>query len=425
VLDDNRASVLAITSELPWPLDSGGHLRTYHLLRVLARRCDVRLLVPASGVHDAAGLQALRNAGVEVIPVRVRRRTAMRTALQVTRAALTRVPHVMFSRHHHHTVRRALVEQLAQALPDAMYCDHLDSFSYAAVAEAIPHVVDMHNVYSRLASRAALEQKDMARRLYLRHEAALLARMERQAAVTAHTVLAVSEEEADHFASLGARRVTLVPNGVECARYEGLPLARGSTPPTILYVGSFSWEPNVAAAGFLVRDVLPRVAQRVPSVRVVFVGKDPGPEMHALAATDARVIVAGNVPDVSVYLRDAHVLAVPLQVGGGTRLKILEAFAAGIPVVSTPVGCEGIRAEDGKHLVIVDRAGFANAITGLLGDRAQAHRLASAARALARERYDWEIVGAAAAEAVAVAARGARARAAAIPQLAARASMSR
>lgn len=425
MLDDYRASVLATTSEMPWPLDSGGHLRTYHLLRVLAQRCAVRLLVPAVAHRDDAGVRALSGVGVEVHAVPARGCSMLGTAAQMTRAAVMRVPYVMFARHHHRALRRALAEQLAHAPADVIYCDHLDSFAYADVTGDIPLVVDMHNVYSRLAARAAREQRDIARQLYLQHEAALIARIERQASLNAHTVLAVSEEDADYFAALGARRVTLVPNGVDCAQYEQLPLAGRSGAPTILYVGSFTWEPNVAAARFLATEVLPRVAQHVPDARVVLVGKDPGPDIRALAAADARVVVAGNVPDVSVYLRQAHVLAVPLQVGGGTRLKILEAFAAGVPVVSTPVGCEGIRGEDGKHLIIVDRPDFAAAITTLLRDGARAHRLAHAARALARERYDWLTVGAAAAEAVTVSARAARAHATAVPHLAARTSMSR
>jgi glycosyltransferase involved in cell wall biosynthesis len=425
VPNDSPASVLAVTGQVPWPLASGGHLRTYHLLRTLAKSCRVRLLVPAIAGRDDAGLQALRDISVDTVPVRVRAPGVIRTGLHMTHAALTRMPYVMFARHHHRALARRFREQIARETPQAVYFDHLDSYSYAGVTGSIPTVVDMHNVYSRLAERAAREQGNFARRMYLQHEAALIARMERDAAISAHTVLAVSEEEAGYFASLGAARVTLVPNGVDCARYETLPLAHRTGRRTILYVGCFTWEPNVAAARFLATEVLPRVAQHVPDVRLAFVGKDPGPEMHALAAADARVVVAGNVPDVTTYLREAHVLAVPLQVGGGTRLKILEAFAAGLPVVSTPIGCEGIRGENGKHLVIVDRPDFASAITGLLGEPAHAHRLASAARTLARERYDWHIVGAAAADAVASAARATRGQPTVVPSLTARTSMSR
>ena len=422
----NHPSVLAITSEIPWPLDSGGHLRTYHLLRMLATRFRVRVIVPAGGKQFVAGCEALRAAGIDqVIAVPLPTPNRVRSVGRIVRSVAKRTPYVMFARHHHRAVRRAFIEQLALARPDVIYFDHLDSFSYDGDRAMVPAVVDMHNVYSRLAARAAEEQDGAARRLYLRHEAALIARMERRAATAAHSILAVSEDEARYFEALGAPRVAVVPNGVDSGQYESLPLANRAGPPTIMYVGSFTWEPNVAAARFLATEVLPRVARHVRDVRVLFVGRDPGPDMRALADADARVTVAGNVPDLTAYLRQAHVLAVPLQVGGGTRLKILEAFAAGVPVVSTPIGCEGIRGLDGEHLVITERDGFADAITRLLADPAHACRLASAARFLAREHYDWEIVGREAAAAVGAATRAIRPNVTSSAQLAARTSMSR
>ena len=108
----------------------------------------------------------------------------------------------------------------------------------------------------------------------------------------------------------------------------------------------------------------------------------------------------GSVPDVLPHLGDACVLAVPLEAGGGTRLKILEAFAAGLPVVSTPVGCEGIDATDGEHLLVAPRERMAESILSLLSDRRLGERLATLARALVRERYDWNSVGATACNAV-------------------------
>jgi glycosyltransferase involved in cell wall biosynthesis len=177
-------------------------------------------------------------------------------------------------------------------------------------------------------------------------------------------------------------------------------------PPTILYIGTLSWPPNVNAVRFLVDDVLPRVRRSLPGARLTVVGKTPPPEIQRLAREDGRITVAANVDDVMPYFRDAHVLAVPLQAGGGTRLKILEAFAAGLPVVSTAVGCEGLRVQDGQHLVVAEREDFAGAIASLLSDPARAQALAERARVVARERYDWHVVGERACDAVLAAATG-------------------
>ena len=220
----------------------------------------------------------------------------------------------------------------------------------------------------------------------------------------AHTVLAVSDDEGRYFTQLGAKRVVVVPNGVDCDAYAGLPVARREGPPTLLYVGSMAWPPNASAARFLATQVLPAIRQQLPEARLLLVGRDPGPDVLALAGPGTGVEVAANVSDVMPYYRAAHVLAVPLQSGGGTRLKILEAFAAGVPVVSTPVGCEGIDAINGSHLAIAERDDFVPAILRLLNTPHLSSTLAHRARTLARQQYDWSVVGALACDALARAA---------------------
>jgi glycosyltransferase involved in cell wall biosynthesis len=153
-----------------------------------------------------------------------------------------------------------------------------------------------------------------------------------------------------------------------------------------------SWGPNAAAATFLATEVLPRIHLRLPDARLRIIGRDPSPEVRALAERP-NIEVTGAVPDVLPHLRDAHALAVPLEAGGGTRLKILEAFAAGLPVVSTPVGCEGIRAQHGVHLLVAARQHMAHALVTVLTNRLLAYALAERARSLVREHYDWRSIG--------------------------------
>jgi glycosyltransferase involved in cell wall biosynthesis len=308
-------------------------------------------------------------------------------------------PYVMYARHHHTAVRRRLQFEVVTRRPDLLYLDHLDGLSYASSHGDLPIVIDMHNVYSQLAARAAAEA-DIMQRPYLVYQASLLARMEERAARIAHTILAVSEADAAYFARLGAARVIVVPNGVDCDRYADSPCGQRKDPPTLLYVGTLSWPPNAHAAQFLGTDVLPRVRERIPNARLAIVGKEPTEELLALARSNEHITVSGNVHDVGPYFRAAHVLAVPLQAGGGTRLKILEAFAAGCPVVSTPVGCEGLAARDGEHLLVRDRSAFADAVVDILLNVDAAARRAQRARQLACERFDWMVVGARASQAV-------------------------
>lgn len=398
----DRPSVLAVTSEVPWPLNSGGHLRTFHLLRTLTTRFDVRLVAPTRG-NDEAGRAALERAGVTLRLVPVSPRRHLSEAVKVAMSAVRREPYVLFARHRRRAVWRALAAEAAHERPDVLYLDHLDSLVYADAVPDVPVVIDLHNVYSRLASRAADEVPGRVRRRYLAGEARLLARRELLAARKAHTILAVSDDDAGYFSTLGAARVVVVPNGVDCSAYAGASAAPPG-PPTLLYVGALDWPPNASAARLLATDVLAAVRQRVPAAHVTIVGKNPPPEVLALARSQPHVEVAGNVRDIVPYFRSAHVLAVPLEAGGGTRLKILEAFAAGLPVVSTPVGCEGIDGVHEEHLLVADRPQFADAIVRVLLDPAAARKRADRAQQMAQQCYDWSEVGRRAIDAVANAA---------------------
>jgi glycosyltransferase involved in cell wall biosynthesis len=387
-------SVLAITSQLPWPLNSGGHLRTFHLLRALSRRFRVRL-VSGMLAGEEAGVEALRRMGIDVRPAVVGRRSGWKEGLRAASAAARGEPYVLYRRHDRRAVRAELRRQIAVEPPDLFYFDHLDSLVYDDLRGRTPAVIDLHNVYSTLVRRVADEGNPPWKRRYLRRESGLLARMERRAARVADAVLAVSEEECRYYRDLGARRAEVVPNGVDCDAFRTLPTGRAGESPVVLYLGNLSWGPNVGAAAFLAREVRPSLLARRPDARLRIVGRSPGPEVRALADLPG-VEVIGDAPDIRAHLGEARVLAVPLDAGGGTRLKILEAFAAGLPVVSTPVGCEGIDAVDGEHLVVAGRERFLPALLALLDDPAPGARMAGRAR----DRYDWGIVGEAACAAV-------------------------
>jgi glycosyltransferase involved in cell wall biosynthesis len=398
-MPDNRPSVLAVTSELPWPLDTGGHLRTFHVLHSLARDFRVRL-VAAMTADQRPRADALAESGIQVRPAVVPRRRLLAEGGRAAAAALTSQPYVLYRRHDRPQLRDALYSELIQERPAVLYLDHLDSFQFAGEANGTPTILDLHNVYSLLVRREAAEPtRAWASRHYLAREAELLERIETSAVRGVTEVFSVSAQEQTHFSAIRGSQVHLVPNGVDCQKYASLPTGRAKTRPTILFIGTLSWPPNAAAARFLASDVLPIVRRTVPDATLTLVGRNPGPDVLALEEA-GRVQVVANAPDIVPYVRDARVLAVPLEAGGGTRLKILEAFAAGLPVVSTPVGCEGISGTDRHELLIADRGRFAEALCEILADPAGGEQLAAQGRALARQTYDWDVIGQAAREIV-------------------------
>lgn len=392
-----KPRVLAVTSEPPWPLNSGGHIRSFHLMKAMAAATDFRLVCPVAP-EQFAGVKSLRAAGIDVRPAAVPPRSKAREAKRLLGAALRGEPYVMYRRHMWREAAAVWAAELTTNPPDVLYLDHLDAFMYRAAAPGVPSVIDLHNVYSLLARRTAEEQTSRLKRAFLHSEAQRLGRIERRAASGCGAVCAVSDAEAAHFRALGARAVYTIPNGVDCAALADLPTGRAG-PPVVMFLGTMSWGPNAAAARFLAREVLPALRARVPGATLAVVGRDPPPDLLALNGTPG-IEVTGGVPDVKPYLLRASVLAVPLDAGGGTRLKILEAFAAGLPVVSTAVGAEGIDAQPGTHFALAERPAFAAATAAVLADHAGSARMAERARELARAVYDWERIGRKAAEVV-------------------------
>jgi glycosyltransferase involved in cell wall biosynthesis len=358
----------------------------------------VRLVAGAAGEPQEA-LAVLRQNKITVRLAPIPHRTAWRDLFGAVTAAVQREPYVLYRRHNHASMRTAVQEEIQLESPDVLYLDHLDPLALFGDRPSIPTVVDMHNVYSSLLYSEALHHHGLLRR-YLCREARLLARMEQRAADWADVLLAVSEQDARQLLALGPRRLEVVPNAVDYATYAALPAGRRDGPPLVLYAGSMSWPANVRAACFLATEVLPRIQAHVPGVRLRIVGKDQTAGVKALARLSG-VETLGTVPSMLQHFGDAHVLAVPLTAAGGTRLKILEAFAAGLPVVSTRLGCEGLSVAHGEHLLIVECEAFADSIHRLLISPAMREQLAGRARALVRERYDWTKVARLAVAAVA------------------------
>jgi glycosyltransferase involved in cell wall biosynthesis len=237
----------------------------------------------------------------------------------------------------------------------------------------------------------------------------------RRLAARADLLTVASEVERGLVGAAGvpAARVRVVPNGVDAARLGEV--APDPEPGAMVYPGALGYAANADAVGFFCREVLPRVRAAAPRARLVVTGRADGPARTALAGA-AGVAFTGHVPDIRDVLARSQLCVVPLRVGGGTRLKILEAMAAGVPVLSTRKGAEGLAVVPGVHLLVADTpAELAAAALRLLGDGALRRELADRARALVRARYDWAAIGAAFRDLVEAVAAGRRPAEGAVP----------
>jgi glycosyltransferase involved in cell wall biosynthesis len=250
-------------------------------------------------------------------------------------------------------------------------------------------VIFTHNVETIIWRRRVLVDKRPLWRLVARREAWAMARAEREYTRLAHHVLTVSEDDRRAFAEyLPIEKITAIPTGVDLEYFR--PEQRSDPSDLLVFTGAMDWMPNEDAILYFCSNILPLIREKVPEVKLRVVGRRPGKKIVALQETDTRVEVTGTVDDIRPHVRNASVYIVPLRVGSGTRLKIFEAMAMGMAIVSTTIGAEGLPVVHGEHILLADTPeAFAKATVTVLTQSPLRERLSRAARALVEERYGW------------------------------------
>jgi sugar transferase (PEP-CTERM/EpsH1 system associated) len=384
--------LLWLKSDLLFPLDKGGRLRTWHLLRRLATRHEITYLAfaPPGASEEASARMRTVVADLQVVPRADPPKRSLRFYAGAALRMLDPLPYAIGtyrSRAFRQRIRRLVREQAF----DLIVCDFVLPAVNLPSGLPCPVVIFTHNVESEIWRRHAETQTSrLLRRLYAIQHRRML-RFERRALARADGVLAVSDADRDTLVRLypdAVREpVSVVPTGVDTDYFQ--PRASPADGRSLVFTGSMDWLPNEDAMIFFCRDVLPRIRAAEPRATLTIVGRAPTPRVARLA-TEHGVIVTGRVDDVRPYMADAAVYVVPLRIGGGTRLKIFEALAMGKAVVSTTIGAEGLPVTDGTHLVLADGPhAFASAVVDLVRGPDRRRALETAARRLVVERYDW------------------------------------
>jgi glycosyltransferase involved in cell wall biosynthesis len=391
-------SILALSPFMPYPPDHGGRIRTFLLLRELARRGHrVELIALAEGEAEFARAEALSAHGLTVRPVLHPRRFGSLTFGDRLRKAgnLLRGRSDVLARFASAEAIRA-ARAPGQGARDVVLAELLWTAPLALFADARLRVLDAHNVETLIARRTAEETAGILARAAARLEARGMQRDEVRLVRRFEAVVVVSEADRRHLEALAP--------GIECSVIGNCvdtevltPLESGSHPaPVCLFVGSPNYPPNARAVESFSRDVFPRVRDRFPGARFVAVGADPPPSLLRLVRECPGVEIAGYVDDVVDVYREATIVVVPITVAGGTRTKILEAMALGRPVVSTTVGAEGLPVAPGEHVMIADEPGaFAAAIASLHERPEQSRQMVAAGRRLVEAHGSARTAGAA------------------------------
>jgi len=384
--------ILFLAPRMPMPADTGGKIRTLNILKQLAKTNDVDMLTFSFEAEDEAHGRDLKDFGIRSIlvpasPVGLLKRLSLLFLTSVP-YSVAKYQSILFAEK-----MRGLLEEQTY---DLIHCDHIHMTHYLNLAKDIPTVIDEHNVEYRILERCGSVEKNMIKKILYVQQAQKMKRFETQKMKEADACCAVSEDDADLLKALGGRaKISVIPNGVDTEYFRTHDEQRTANDEhlSLVFTGSMDWMPNEDAVIHFCEDVLPLIWQKEPQVKFFVVGKAPSSQIRVLGS-DERIVVTGCVDDVRPYMEQAGVFVVPIRIGGGTRLKILEAMSMEKALVSTSVGAEGIAYTPGAELVTADDApGFAGAVLHLLNDQARRQSLGQEGRRLVLEKYDWSIVG--------------------------------
>ncbi|MBD2101129.1 glycosyltransferase family 4 protein [Leptolyngbya sp. FACHB-261] len=304
------------------------------------------------------------------------------------------------------SVAQELDKILAEFQPHLVVFEELWLYAYLPVIKRhkCQIILDAHNAETAMLHESirAEANQDSQVRLKQKKQLAKLESIERDFARQVDQVWACSAQDATLLRELAGltKTVHVVPNGINLEAYESLQLGKFNLPDglkpqplTLIFPASFQYKPNAMGAQLLLEKVFPLVKKTYPESRLLLVGVNPTPVMLEAAQQDSDIIVTGKVPDMLPYLAASSIVVVPLLQGGGTRLKILEAFAAGRVVVSTSKGAEGLNAQNGEHLLISDSPEeLASEICKIWSNPELGKLLASSAYQLVKAEYSWEMV---------------------------------
>ncbi len=309
-----------------------------------------------------------------------------RTPIGTLAAITSRLPYIVKA-HENQTVRAAVAQALDSDCYDVIHCDNISVVPAMPLGTQVPMVFNAHNVEAAIWERYLREERRPWMRLVLRSQLRKVLIYESRLPEMFDTCVVVSDQDRAQMSKYGFGRVHIVRNGVDLDYYQPLPDAME---PRLLFVGSLDWRPNQDGLLWFLESVWPLIRAARPGAQMTVVGRRPPQWIQSLCSRTGAALVADS-PDVRVHLAEASVVVVPLRIGGGSRLKILEAMAAGRPVVSTTIGAEGLDLLPDGHILIADtRHDFAGLAVRLLQDPGARHALAQAGRALVEREYGWD-----------------------------------
>ncbi len=401
---------LFLTQVLPFPLDAGPKLRNYYVFRWLSKEYKVTLLSFIRSVDTQSAVEYLSGYCQNVVTIPMRR-SRLLDGLAMLRSLVSKDP-FLIARDRSTEMRNAIRHTMQDERFDVIHADQLWMAPFALLAKQEAQkqgytpllVLDQHNAVFQVPKRMAGEERNPILYAILHREARLMAKYEVETCQKFDRVVWVTEEDRQAVREQSSVVSRQSPKGGDAARSSVKSEERNRVIPIcidpaliepvelredtqdILFLGGMHWPPNADGVMWFTREVFPLVKKECPEAKLVVVGKEPPKNLSKIEG----VTVSGYVDDPEIYWKNSRVFIVPLKAGGGMRVKILDAWGHGIPVVSTTIGAEGICYKASKEIMIADDpAGLAKAVVSLLRDTGLARQVGSAGRAALEREYDW------------------------------------
>ena len=375
------------------PLDTGGKIRSYHILKELARYHEVTLFTFYSEqVNDPHSKLKDLFKHVEAIPLKLPPPKSFLEGIWYLRHLFSTQPHSI-AKFCRPEVKQRLRRVVAQEAPDVILCDFLMPAPIIPWKFPAPKVIFTHNVEAQIWQRHYRAAHNPIWKIVAWREYRTMERAERKYLNKADHVLTVSDPDRDFFCCfLDPSKVTVIPTGVDTEYFH--PVPGSEHPHRLVFTGSMDWMPNEDGIVYFVREILPLIRQQVQETTLSIVGRRPSERLKSLAGKIPGIEITGRVEDIRPYVQTAAVYIVPLRIGGGTRLKIFEAMAMGKAVVSTTLGAEGLPVRDKKDILLADDPQrFADAVVQLIQSPGLRAQMRLAARSLVEGEYSWTAIG--------------------------------
>src|SRR3989338_2671475 len=383
-------NILFVTPRLPYPLDTGAKIRTFNLIKNIARRHTVKLLTFLWEDQESACVKEVEKYVSQVITIPGPGFSLWRIICGFFVNMFYPMPFVI-RKYSSRRMKNELKKLLKKEQFDLIHFDHLHMAQYSALVKDKPVVLDEHNIENTIWHRYRDSEKNFFKKLLFALESKRMKRYEEEISKNCNLCLTVSANYMNVLKALSPKsNVAVISNGVDIDYF--FPTDREAEPRNLVYTGSMNWLPNEDAMLYFVKDILPLIKKEIPDIRLCVVGQSPTEKIRRLSS-DEYIVVTGAVAYVRPYIAKSQIFIVPLRIGGGTRLKILEAMAMKKPIVSTAIGYEGIEVTPGSNIVTADNPEeFSRAIIMLFRDRESRGRYGENGRKLVEEKYSWEII---------------------------------